>query len=192
MTHYRLLTELPPRPVVPGPPPISWTTLWARCREELDEPSRAALRALRELDDATPVSADVELPAQVRARLERADQRAQDSGSALLGAWAAHDRGLREALAALRAAALGRSWPAAAPDVADAARALAPAAQAVMSIVEPGQRQRALDALRLRVLDQLVVDELGTDALLARILAAHIVERWRERPGPDPLEEVWT
>ncbi len=192
MSHYRLLTELPPRPLVPGPPPLTFDALWARCRDELDSSSRGALEALVGLDDAAPLAADDDPAAGMRARMEEALALAQEAECMLLVDWIAHERALREALAARRAAVLERPWPAAAPHVTAAMDALSPAVTAAMRLADPLQRQRALDALRLEHLDALVTDELSNDALLARVMAAHVVERWAMRPAADPLEEVWT
>jgi len=192
MSHYRLLTELPPRPLVPGPPPLPFEALWDRCREELDSPSRAALEALGGLDDATPLAPDEDPAAGMRTRMEDALALAEEAGRTLLVEWMVHERALREALAARRAAALERPWPAAEPHVTSTMEALAPAVAAAMRLADPRLRQRAVDALRLERLDALVTDELSDDALLARVMAAQVVERWATRPATDPLEEVWT
>lgn len=192
MSPYRLLTELPPRPLVPDPPPLSFDALWDRCRDELDSPSRAVLEALVGLDDAAPVAPDEDPAAEMRTRMEEVLALAEEAGRALLVEWMTHERALREALAAARAAVLGRPWPAAEPHVISTMDALAPAVTAAMRLADPLQRQRAMDALRLERLDVLVTDELSNDALLARVVAAHVVERWAMRPATDPLEEVWT
>lgn len=191
MNHYRLCTELPPRPTVPGPPALSLAPLWARCEPALCEPAMAALEALRALDEVD-VDPGPDAVASMRARMARALRRAEEADSEFLVAWTRHDVALREALAARRAAQLGRPWPAPDPVVEDRAAALAPMVAGLMSIDDPQQRQRALDGARLRELGRLMEgDEFGTDAVLAQVVAALVVDRWDGWPPTEVLEEVF-
>ncbi|MCA9711226.1 MAG: hypothetical protein KDK70_35640 [Myxococcales bacterium] len=205
MRHYRLGTELPPRPTEPGRPALPLRELWARCREALDERSIAAVEALMALDrhgdgdDAGPeadlpaATIDREPAARMRGRMEAAGRLAAEAGSELLVAWVAYEVALREALAARRAAALGRPWSAPALVVADRAAALAPMVAGVMTNACPRQRQRALDAARLRELEQMTDgDPFSTDAVLAHVVAALVVDRWDFDDGDALPEEVWT
>ncbi|MCX4247730.1 hypothetical protein [Paraliomyxa miuraensis] len=198
MKHYRLCTELPPRPVAPGPPALALPRLWVRCREELDARTVSAVEALIALDQpeagtgAEPGAVEADAVTRGRARIERARQLADESGSELLRAWTAHEQALREALAARRAEVLGRPWPAAAPDVEDRATALAAMVAGAMAGSDPQQRQWTLDAARLRELERLVgIDPFDTDALLAQVVAAIVLQRWDFDDEGEALEEVW-
>lgn len=190
MNHYDLHTQLPPLPAVPGPPPLPLEPLWARCREVLDEPAVAALEAVRALDevDLEPTPDPV---ARMRGRMARAMQRAQEAGSELLLAWCRYDTALREALAAQRAGSTGRDWPKPDPEVEDRAAALGPMAAGLMSIADPLARQRALDTARLRELSRLMEDdEFGTEAVLGRVVAALVVDRWDRWPAMEAMAQM--
>ncbi|MEM9458485.1 MAG: hypothetical protein AAGF11_30185 [Myxococcota bacterium] len=192
MNHYCLVTELPPRPTVPGPPTLPWAALWERCQPELDEPAQAAIEALRALDGPDQDPAEAAQMVDPRAHTERALGRADETSSAFLQQWVRYEVALREALAARRAAALGRPWSPPAPEIAAQADALASKVDEVMSIAGPLKRQRALDTERLRALSQMLEsDEFSTDAVLARVVAALVVDRWDRWPEGEALEEVW-
>lgn len=192
MKHYRLGTELPLRPRVPAPPPMPLTELWGRCRDELPPGAVVAVEALRALDDVEAHDEGPPPADRMRERMEHVGRLAEDAGSGLLQAWVAYEVALREALAARRAADLGRPWSPPRPDVEDLAAALDPMVTAVMRNVEPLERQRALDGARLRELERLCDgDPFGTDALLASVLAAMVVDRW-DVPAGGQRQEVRT
>lgn len=193
MNHYCLVTELPLRPAVPGPPTLRWAALWERCQQELDEPAQAAIEALRTLDGVGREAVEAMESNDPRAHTERALGRADETDSAFLQQWVRYEVALREALAVRRAAALGRPWSPPSPEVRAQADALAPKVDEVMSIACPLERQRALDTERLRALSQMLEgDEFSTDAVLARVVAALVVDRWDRWPEGEALEEVWT
>ncbi len=192
MNYHRLLTALPARPVVPGPPAMPSTAVLEQCLDELDERQRAAAQAVVALGDPALAVEDQRGPARHREHFAAAHEAAVQAGSRLLQQWLEFDEGLREALAARRAAASGRPWIAAAPDVAHTAASLAPLVASIDTAGDPRARQLRLDTARLRELERSVgPNPFGADAVHARIVAALIEDRWDLDDEGDALEEVW-
>lgn len=176
MIHVWLLTALPPRPERPGRPALPRDEVVERCTSELGERHRLAVQALCALYDPSLAAADEDA---WRRRYEDAQRAAEEARAEVLVQWLRYDRALREALAARRAEGRGLPRQTLRPDVADAAERMQPLLAEAERAPDPRSRERVLDTARLQELNRLAgIDPFGTDAVLAHIAAALVVDRW--------------